>query len=95
MNEQSNLSRRSTALWHGKGCFVPKDIAVCPECGSELSARAMAWDSETGQPHAESIEIDCQYDADGEHWHRWHQSDWQRVRDAITKWSKAHQEYGR
>jgi hypothetical protein len=79
------------ALWHGGGVYVPRSVAVCPECRGELTARAMEWDTETGQPSAVGIEIDCLnflvHDGVG---HRWHQSDWQPVRDAVAKWCKAY-----
>ncbi len=37
-------------LWGGKGCAVPKEIAICPECGDNLTVMCMAWDDATGQP---------------------------------------------
>jgi hypothetical protein len=77
-------------LHQGSGCYVPKNVAVCPECGRELTARAMQWDAETGLPHASAIEIQCSNEWEGEWWrHTWRQSDWQPVRDRIAEWSKA------
>ena len=81
-----------TALWHGGACFVPKEVAVCPECGSELSARSLACDTLSGQPEAASIEIECLYDISevyDEFGHAWRQSDWQDVRDEIARWCNA------
>lgn len=74
-------------LWHGSGCYIPTTVAVCPECGGELYAKSLSWWAETGQPSANSIDIHCREDPDLNH--RWHQSDWQPVRDAIAKWSGA------
>lgn len=74
-------------LTHGSGCYVPREVAECPECGGELHARAMQWDAETGVPDAESIDLDCI--ADRACRHRWWQSDWQPVLDKIRKWSGA------
>lgn len=76
-----------TALWHGSGAYVPREVAECPECGGELYAKAMAYVEETGQPVGTGIDIGCVKDPNLNH--RWHQSDWQPVVDAIRKWSKA------
>ena len=76
-----------SALHHGSGCYIPKGVAVCPECGGELHARSMSWEQATGRPIAADIEIGCVADPDLNH--RFWQSDWQPVRDAIAKWVKA------
>ncbi len=77
------------ALWHGVGCYVPPGVAVCPECGLELTARALGYVAATGRPIAASIEIECLGDMNGLQSHRWYQSEWQPVRDAIVKWCDA------
>lgn len=83
-------------LWHGKSCVVPSDIAVCPECGDTLYAECVEWNEETGRPSGgEGIDIDCGRDVDGEDEidddlvfdHKWHQSDWQDVVDAVREWA--------
>jgi ssDNA-binding Zn-finger/Zn-ribbon topoisomerase 1 len=76
-----------TALWHGSGCYVPREVAECPECSGELYARSHSWIEETGQPIAEAIDIGCVNDPDCNH--RYWQSDWQSIVDAIRKWCKA------
>lgn len=83
-------------LWHGKSCEVPKDVAVCPECGGELYVYCHGWHTDTGQPIAADLQINCEVeewiledDEDAETGHKWWQSDWQPVRDAIVKWSMA------
>jgi hypothetical protein len=76
------------SLQFGKGCYVPKAVAVCPECGGELIARSMAWDTESGRPHKEALEIDCLY-ANPNPTHRYLQHDWQRVDDAVAKFGNA------
>mgnify|MGYP000903357993 CR=1 FL=1 len=85
------------ALWGNdgaKGCYVPKLIAVCPECGGELAARSGSWETQTGRPVAESIELDCMNDLrDGKAGHRWFQSDWQPVRNRIYRWCNARVDY--
>lgn len=74
-------------LSHGSGCYVPREVAECPECGGELTARSMQWDEQTGVPSAADIDVQCVNDPDCNH--RWWQSDWQPVLDAIRRWSKA------
>jgi hypothetical protein len=79
-------------LWDSmtsNGVYVPKQVAVCPECGGELTARATEWVAGTRQPTESGVEIDCLADMEREFEHRYWQSDWQPVRDAITKWCKA------
>ena len=75
------------ALYHGSGCYTPKTIAICPECDGELYARSFAWDEETGRPIGSALDINCREDPELNH--RWHQSDWQPVIDAIRKWCNA------
>jgi len=78
------------ALWKGaRNCYVPKEVAVCPECGGELAARSMSNEVDTGRPIASAIEFDCMNDCRGGISHRWYQSTWQPIRDAVTVWSGA------
>lgn len=79
-------------LWFGVGCFIPREVAVCPECGGELTARSMQWDEQTGQPDASAIDVICAGDPDVNH--RWWQSTWQPVNDCIAKWCDARVDYG-
>lgn len=71
----------------GKGCYVPRDVATCPECNADLTVRSFSWDAETGKPHRAGIDINC--DKDPNLKHRWWQTDWQPVVDAIRKWTGA------
>lgn len=82
-------SMEAKPCWGGSGCYVPGSVAVCPECGGELTARSMQWDAATGQPDATAIDIDCVDYLSHQHAHAWHQSQWQPVRDAIAKWCAA------
>jgi hypothetical protein len=76
-----------------QGVYVPKEVAVCPECRGELAARSMEWEAETNRPTEVGIELDCMNDLrDGKRLHRWWQSDWQCVRDRIAKWCGARKE---
>jgi hypothetical protein len=80
------------ALLFGGSTDVPDTVAKCPECGGDLAANSMQWDAETGQPDAAALEIVCIADArELTCIHRWHQSEWQPIRDAIVKWCKARQ----
>jgi len=85
------------ALWGDKGhkgCYLPREVAACPECGGEIAVRAMSYESQTGRPVAESIEFDCMNDLRcGKLSHRWFQSDWQPVRDRIYRWCHARVDY--
>lgn len=97
--EHSGPRHGSTAipqidLWGGKSCDVPEHVAKCPECGHTLHVYCHSWDAATGKPWADELQIDCQnerfYDGETDTYeHRWHQSDWQSVRDEIVKWAGA------
>ena len=88
---------------------VPFDIALCPECGGPLHVVANAWDTETGKPHADELQVECVADAmlletaEEEDWpawqlreqsHRWWQCDWQPVVDAVREWAPVFEEVG-
>ena len=47
---QCGSASNSTQLLYGGHCSVPRDIAVCPECGGTLHADVIGWDAETGLP---------------------------------------------
>lgn len=66
---------------------VPKYIAVCPECGSQLIAESMEWIEKTGQPTIGGLTVDCR--AGGMRPHRFYQSDWQGVINQVEKWCGA------
>ena len=91
-------------LLFGGTADVPKEIAVCPECGGELYAQACEYETETGIPTECGIELSCEKDDEAmARWekdktglpmsefgvHRWWQSDWQPVIDAVTKWARS------
>lgn len=84
---------KARALWHhtgSHGVFVPKETAICPECGGELIANAMQCDAITGQPTDVGIEIECLNELrEGHQTHRWIQSDWKSARNAIIDWCGA------
>lgn len=79
--------RIESPLWHGKGCCIPTDVAVCPECGGQLAAWPQAWDFVTGRPSVPDIEIECL--SEEENGHSWRQCDWQLERDKIAAWCGA------
>lgn len=79
-------------LWGGKSCDVPVSVAVCPECGHKLHVYCWSWVEETGQPYGSDLQIECShFDTfdDESDWHRYHQSEWQDVVDAIRTWAGA------
>ena len=82
---------RAELLLHGGHTGLPPEIAICPECGANLYVYSHEWVDETGQPIATGLQVDCmlEYDTDNEYMHRFHQSDWQPVIDAIRKWCGA------
>lgn len=99
--ELANDINKRSALWNVCGVpgtckvYVPKEVAVCPECGGELAAQAMEHEVATGRPTATGIEIDCMNNLrDGGPCHTWYQSAWQPIRDAIAKWCDARVDYG-
>lgn len=71
--------------------LVPRTVAECPECGAKLRARSHAWDEESGRPLASELQIDCVKES-GRRPHRWWQSDWQPVIDAVRKHCNAIEE---
>jgi len=87
MNKVNNDEYQCSALLYGKSSLVPHKVAVCPECGAQLFAESTEWASESGEPSKGGLVIDCVDDANFEH--RYWQSDWQSVVDAIAKWCGA------
>lgn len=84
-------------LWGGKSCLLPRSVRLCPECGHQLYLNCDSWDADTGQPF--EVSVDCcneEWFGDDEpdskefprHCHRYWQSDWQSVRDAVNRWAK-------
>ncbi len=58
-------------LLHGGSSYIPLNVATCPECGAPLYCKSMAWDTETGKPIAEALEITCLvHNAEIEAWAR-------------------------
>lgn len=85
-------------------CSVPRKVAVCPECGSDLYVESTSWDQMTGMPTKDGVAVSCvaedesimaweQNDVDSRPWHevmhRHWQSDWQSVVDAVAAWCGA------
>lgn len=67
----------------------------CPECGGTLLVDVTEWESETGRPTECGVEIDCQHNNYGDEEedgfdHRWWQSDWMPVLDALSAWARRH-----
>jgi len=91
-------------LRHGGSCSVPSYVAVCPECGSTLTIQNDEWNRRTGMPTQSGFTTNCDREEELlDKWtanddddrsigeaggHRWWQSDWQPVRDAIWNWLK-------
>lgn len=80
-------------LLNGGNMPVPATVALCPECGSSLHVHSNEWDTETGVPTPEGLQIDCvaECEAIGQTFydvsHRWFQSDWQPVVDEVREWA--------
>lgn len=92
-------------LLRGGQCDLPKCVAVCPECGSELYIDCYEWDSATGFPTSSGFHVHCkQEDIDIDEWthdeddnrtsrevmHRHWQSDWQSVINTVWDWINLH-----
>ena len=75
-------------LLHGGHCDIPMDVAFCPECGGALCAEAQEWEEGTGLPISGALNVGCIIDEDTMD-HRYWQSDWQSVVDAVERWSGA------
>lgn len=90
----TRLLRNGPPLWGiGPGIYVPRGIAKCPECQSELVAQCIQCDEE-GRPIATGIELDC---VKGLHEacvsHTFSQDKWQPIRDAVSRWCDARVDY--
>lgn len=64
---------------------VPTSIAECPECSKTIVVMSHAFYEETDQPIGSALQIECI----DERCHRYWQSDWQPVVDAVRKWCGA------
>ena len=71
--------------WLGEWVAVPQDVAKCPECGSQLEACVDGWSEGSGH----SIDLLCKADEESESAHRFFQSDWQPVTDAVKAWANS------
>lgn len=67
-------------------------LGTCPECGGALYIEVTAWETETGIPIEEHIEVDCENDdvEDDDARHRWWQSEWMPVIDKVRAWGMKH-----
>jgi hypothetical protein len=74
-------------LLYGGNCTVPKKIAVCPECGGRLCAESCEWAEETGIPTTGGLYVGCMHENRLQH--KFWQSDWQKIINAIEKWCGA------
>jgi hypothetical protein len=90
----TNLNRTATLpgvglndLLYGGNCPVPKTVAVCPECGGNLHVESGEWVEETGVPTSGGLHVDCEHEETERH--RYWQSDWQSIIDAVEKWCGA------
>jgi hypothetical protein len=94
-------------LLRGGQCDLPKEVDICPECGSELEIDCYEWDSVTGFPTRSGFNLDCkQEEKDLDDWthndddtrssrevmHRHWQSDWQPVIDKVWGWIQQQRE---
>lgn len=79
---------------HSQGVFgsrvseIPGSISACPECGGKLFAEAIDHIIESGAPTTGGLNVGCIAD-DDVMMHRYWQSDWQPVVDAVAKWCGA------
>lgn len=95
--ELSAADQRHRPLWRWgedtRAIYVPKFVAICPECQGELQARSMEWEQATGRPVATGIELDCIDYLSHESGHSFTQDKWQPVLDAVYKWCDARVDY--
>lgn len=72
------------------GFDIPQSVAVCPECGAQLHVEFEEWETETGKPTYEGMDVSC-YEEDfdnPETSHRHWQCDWQPVINEVWKYVK-------
>jgi len=65
---------------------VPRDVAVCPECGGELEVECDCWDTDTGKPLEECIYPTCSNEIME---HRCWQGEWMPARMRVIRWLQA------
>lgn len=81
-------------LFNGGTCKIPKDIAVCPECGGRLYAESTEWQSDTGKPTIGGLYIQCEHESfkrDDDH--RRYFCDWYPTMVIIETWCGAVSDY--
>ena len=62
--------------------LVPKDLCVCPECGSQLYAESTEHVVETGAPTVGGLYVHCIADTDMKH--KYLQMDWQLIHEKVA-----------
>jgi len=72
--------------------MVPVTVAVCPECRGRLCVWVNCWETDTGIPEEEGVEVDCIHDDLGERYpqnpHRWWQGEWIDVLTTVRAWAR-------
>lgn len=85
-------------LRYGGLAYIPAHVAKCPECASRLYVTSEEWDAATGEPTYFGLALACFEEqlsledaaTDPSKYpnvHRWYQSDWQPIRDAVADWA--------
>ncbi len=74
--------------WLDESVEVPKNVAVCPECGYTLEAVIDGW----SEDHGYSIDVNCGMDDFEGDWHRYWQGEWQPVIDVVEAWANSSNE---
>lgn len=100
-SQDTRKTKNEPPLWdiapssrNGRGVYVPDNIGKCPECGDGLIATCYEHEVDSGRPVATGIDLEClcflRDDAEGKRdRHKYQQSNWQPVRDAVAKWCDA------
>lgn len=87
MTAADQIAKYNGQLNYGGCCLVPESVAQCPECGALLYAETDCWVTDGGAPVIGSISVSC--DIDVKMRHRYFQSDWMPIVDAVEKWCGA------
>jgi len=90
----TDYAENAEELFGGGECVLPRNVAICPECGGEIHVDCVEWDAVSGKPTQAGLDIACLADDATEPWsgedndvsHIYLQGAWQPVRDAIWQW---------
>ena len=74
-----------------EGFDIPQDVAKCPECSAQLHVEFNEWETESGKPTYEGMDLCCTEEDEEEYpesAHRHWQGEWQPVINVVWDYVK-------